>query len=217
MSDLNISQRLTRLESITKELISKNKTLNLSNKVLKEQLSTIYPYGTKVYLAFLTQSGTSSIGNLSYDFFPGGPDLTIGTTYEITDNTGSPDFTNVGSPDNEIGTKFCATGTRPASWGQAAVAYDSASPTVRIVYNTVGNIAWSYNSVGVYWGTCQGVFLDYKVQPITSGWLRASSLHSYELQKINDDTLALSVFDQSNQSPLNDVLNTTLIQILIFP
>ena len=104
----------------------------------------------KVYTALLTQSGGDVPQGINGDeAIP----LTIGVTYEIVDNTGL-DVTNVGSPNNNIGTKFVATGTTPNSWGNidgwAILGYNTGAPVVTVLENTIGNIWFTYDSIGVY-------------------------------------------------------------------
>jgi hypothetical protein len=101
------------------------------------------PY--KVFTALLTQNGASSSLPLMND------PLTIGVTYEIEDNGGPGwDFTNVGSPDNEIGTKFIATGTTPISWSGARLISNEGAPTVIILENSIGNVWFEYSDIGAY-------------------------------------------------------------------
>lgn len=76
---------------------------------IEEIANVSRPY--KVYTALLTQSG----GDDERDIDGGG--LTIGVTYLILDNSGGADWTNVGSPNNEIGTYFVANEVNPNSWG----------------------------------------------------------------------------------------------------
>jgi len=101
----------------------------------------------KVFTALLTQSGTSSLQPLYQT------NLTIGTTYQIIDDGGGAnhDFTNVGAPSNAFGTYFVATGEVPSSWGiNVYLRYDTGSPTVKVLENTIGNVWWIYNNVGDY-------------------------------------------------------------------
>lgn len=102
--------------------------------------------GYKVYTALLTQSGDDTIP-AAINSSP----LTIGVTYEIVDNTGI-NVTNVGSPNNNVGTKFVATGTTPSSWGSGMLSYIPSAPVVTVLENTIGNITWMYNNIGEY--TC---------------------------------------------------------------
>ena len=104
----------------------------------------------KVFTALVTQSGG--------DVLIYGPDsdspqpLQIGTTYKIEANNGG-DFTNVGAPNNLTGTYFLATGTIPNSWGvpgDTQLSSNAGAPTATVLENTIGNIWFVYNGVGVY-------------------------------------------------------------------
>lgn len=132
------------------------------NKYLKNiiQETDTRPY--KVYTALLTQSGGDGPSVINGDeAIP----LTIGVTYEIVDNTGL-DVTNVGSPNNNIGTKFVATGTTPNSWGNidgwGLLGYNTGAPVVTVLENTIGDIYWTYNSTGNYLMNSYSLFTDSK-------------------------------------------------------
>jgi hypothetical protein len=104
----------------------------------------------KVFTALLTQSGGDNSQVLSFDNIPGGPDFTIGVTYQINDNTAGLDVTNIGAPNNEIGTYFVATGIRPANWGEGALIYNTGAPVATVLENTIGNIWFRYGNTGIY-------------------------------------------------------------------
>jgi hypothetical protein len=113
---------------------------NVSGQTINGQ--QLQPY--KVYTALLTQNGSSSYTTVSDQ------PIVIGTTYQITFNNGSGDFLNVGAPNNEIGTYFVATGTTPTAWGGAELEYNTASPTVKVLENTIGYIWYEFLNNGVY-------------------------------------------------------------------
>lgn len=107
------------------------------------------PY--KVYTALVSQSGESEFLGVNTG------DLTIGISYQIIENDGTGwDFTNVGAPNNNIGTWFVATGITPNSWGTneggdfGTLQYNAGAPTVTVLENTIGNIWFDYNDVGSY-------------------------------------------------------------------
>ena len=102
----------------------------------------------KVYTALLTQNGGDDVQSFSEN----GDPLTIGMTYFIEDNAGSGwDFTNIGAPNNNIGTYFIATGTVPNSWGiDGMLVGNNGAPKATVLENTIGNIWFVYNGVGVY-------------------------------------------------------------------
>ena len=100
----------------------------------------------KVYTALLTQSGGD--GPDEADNFP----LIIGTTYQITDNSGGADFTTAGSPNNEVGTYFVATSSI-VNWGNdnASVSWNTGAPVVIVLENSLGVApTYKYNDVGEY-------------------------------------------------------------------
>lgn len=118
------------------------------------------PY--KVFTALLTQSGGDDVLTIgSDDIQP----LQIGVTYTITLNDGTANFTNVGAPNNEIGTSFVATGTTPNSWGTPGdnqVSYNSGAPVVTVLENTIGNVWFTYDVVGSYYANSNGLFIESK-------------------------------------------------------
>ena len=102
----------------------------------------------KVYTALLTQSGGDSPLSTNTGL------LTIGVTYFINDAVIDMDFTNVGAPNNNVGTYFVATGTNP-NWGTnplglAILFYNEGAPVVTVLENTIGNIWFEYGTVGYY-------------------------------------------------------------------
>jgi hypothetical protein len=116
----------------------------------------------RVYTALLTQSGGDDPLSINGDeAIP----LTIGVTYTIVDNTGL-DVTNVGAPNNNVGTSFVATGTTPNSWGNidgwSIISYNSGAPVVTVLENTIGNIWFTYTGVGDYSINSDGLFENLK-------------------------------------------------------
>ena len=135
-------------------------TVNLTERKSANINAETQPYtiddirGYKVYTALLTQSGDSQPNGI------GAGDLTIGVSYQIIDNAGSGwDFTNVGAPNNDIGTYFVATGTTPNSWGiDGQLDYNTGAPVVTVLENTIGNIWFTYFAVGEYEVKSNGLF-----------------------------------------------------------
>jgi len=113
MADKKISQ----LPSITGPLTGSEEVAIVQGGVTKKGtvqdiVNAAVPY--KVYRALLTQSGNDNPDSIISDL------LTIGVTYTINNFNPSytlGDFTNVGAPNNNIGTSFVATGTTPNNWG----------------------------------------------------------------------------------------------------
>ena len=107
--------------------------------------------GYKVFTALLTQSG----GNVSETIFSGL--LTIGVSYLLVGTYAGDDFRNVGGPlivsDNDFNaTYFIATGTTPNSWTQGTeISYNTGAPVATVLENTIGNVWFTYGSVGYYY------------------------------------------------------------------
>jgi len=120
-------------------------------------LTNTRPY--KVYTALLTQSGGADVQYIYTGL------LTIGVTYLINVNDVGGDFTNVGAPNNNVGTSFVATGTTPNSWGDnlnVELEYNTGAPVVTVLENTIGNIWFTYNVVGGYSIYSNGLFTENK-------------------------------------------------------
>lgn len=110
----------------------------------------------KVYTALLTQNGVDNPLSISTGL------LTIGVTYVINDTVIDMDFTNVGAPNNNVGTYFVATGTNP-NWGTnplelAILNYNTGAPVATVLENTIGNIWFSYQGNGIYSIYSNGLF-----------------------------------------------------------
>ena len=112
---------------------------------------SVFPY--KVYTALLTQSGGSGQAVISFPI-----PLTIGRTYQIINHDAGADFTNVGAPNNDLGTYFVATGENPAQWGEGELEFETGAPEVKVLENTIGNIWFTYYSPGIYNIYSNGLF-----------------------------------------------------------
>jgi hypothetical protein len=102
----------------------------------------VKPY--KVFTALLTQSGgdVESDKNASDEFFSG-------VTYYISSNTENKDFTIYGAPNNNVGTYFLCTQNGIVPNG-AQLIYNYGTPVVTVLENTIGNIWFNYEDIGVY-------------------------------------------------------------------
>ena len=150
----------------------------------------------KVYTALLTQSGGSN-----YIYISSSP-LTIGVTYLIAHNQNNDaDFTNVGAPNNDIGTYFVATGTTPNSWGTGTVdlRYDEGAPVVTVLENTIGNIWFTYDYVGTYQMKSDGLFTQNKTFLICTGLVPplGDPISTLQLSRTSDNSLQLITYNNS--------------------
>ena len=129
---------------------------------LKRLASVIYAMKPKykVFTATLIQVGGDS-PNLVIDL-----PLTVGVTYEIVDTDGDTvDFTNVGAPNNNVGTFFIATGNTPNSWGDNSLGelqYNEGAPVANVLENTIGDVWFDYRDVGHYGLESTDLFIESK-------------------------------------------------------
>jgi hypothetical protein len=116
------------------------------------------PY--KAYTALITQIG----GSVPNTWGSASGPLTVGITYRIGSNASdSTDFTNIGAPDNVVGTYFVATGTTPTSWGiddAGELSFDEGAPTVIVLENTLGDLWFEYIVSGAYAVKSLDLFTD---------------------------------------------------------
>jgi hypothetical protein len=115
---------------------------------MEDVTNTVRPY--QVFTALLTQSGESDMRGKDSGT------LILGVTYVFANPSIGIDFSNVGAPNNNVGTYFIATGTTPNSWGEAEglgdnlVVYDLGAPVATVLENTLGNVWFTYYDVGNY-------------------------------------------------------------------
>lgn len=118
---------------------------------MQDVSDSVQPY--KVFTALLTQNGNDTSTQYISIGTNYGNTLTIGVTYIIDENGNGTDFTNVGAPDNNVGTSFIATGEVPANQNDnesTRVAFQAATPVVNILENTIGNVWFEYRDEGQY-------------------------------------------------------------------
>jgi len=166
----------------------------------------------QVYTALLRQSGGDD------PQYQQSGDLIIGRTYEIGDNGVIDwDFTNVGAPSNEVLTKFVATGTTPANWGQNGVLnYNTGAPVVTVLENTIGNIWFIYRGDGNYGVKSDGLFIVLKSTMLISNvtWDGGSGIIKSGFDSAYDGFVVTALV---NGDPINNgSLINTPIEIRVY-
>jgi len=195
------SQESNLLWEITKQM-------DKLTKVVSASAAPVESY--KVYTALLTQSG----GDEPDTAVDGA--LTIGRTYLIQNNDGSGDFTNVGAPNNNIGTYFVATGTTPNSWGnagQVSLGLNYGAPVVTVLENTIGNIYWTYDATGQYLANLTGAFPDGKTYQVIGNSRDIGSINRTDW--INTNSVLVQTLLYSF-TPDDDLLDRTPIEIRVY-
>lgn len=174
---------------------------------MQDVADSVQPY--KVFTALLTQNG----GDDQKDASSG--TLIIGKTYRIDNNSGGADFTVVGAPTNEEGTYFIATGTTP-DWGNdiANLWFNNGAPIATVLENTIGNIWFSYNSVGAYTANSDALFTSNKTwNTIIPGELIYNA--NYQEMFFNDSS-TFNVYTSSESVLTNGILYQTPIEIRVY-
>ena len=166
----------------------------------------------KVYTALLTQSGASdpqSIYNVS---------LTIGATYFINNNDGSGDFTNVGATTNDQGTYFAATGTTPNNWGTefaVDLSFNTGAPVVTVLENTIGNIWFTYYTVGTYNCVSDSLFTEDKTTISLDAYCQDGNVLALITNTTLNNSAEFTIFTYKNVFE-DDLLQKNRIEIRVY-
>jgi hypothetical protein len=175
--------------------------------------------GYKVFTALLTQSGGDGATNFGNDSIQ---PFIIGATYMIAQNDSFGDFTNIGAANNDVGTYFVATGTTPASWGDIGsgdvnVNYNTGAPVATVLENTIGDIWFSYENIGLYTAQSVSLFTNNKTA-IYFGALDnnpGSPTISTDHFANNSQIYSFNTLDQ-DASAQNEMLYNTPIEIRVY-
>ena len=154
----------------------------------------------KVYTALLTQSGGDDFQSIS-----SGP-LTIGVTYQIISEGANDDFTNVGAPNNTVGTFFVATGTNPNYFDGGELEYNTGAPVVTVLENTIGNVWFTYVDIGLYKCLSNGLFNSSTiVNNIPNQYvLGASTMYNFGGYSLGENNQVF-ISSHENFDPINDL------------
>jgi hypothetical protein len=202
MSIISNEMRFLGVNSSLVNLIEKKDSTN-NEKTEYYSLDDIRGY--KVYTALLTQSGEDNQETLIDD------PLIIGVTYKIGDQAGGTwDFTNVGAPNNDIDTYFVATGTTPNSWGNGTLIYNTGAPVATVLENTIGNIWWTYGSVGYYVANSIDLFTLNKTSVFLEPPSNLNSTGFFEMNIKTLNSVELTYANIPSGSSDNNLVNTTI-------
>ncbi len=191
-------------ESVTHKYLVRDIVDVLEQTITLEQIDTFLsetlgfkrggtsPY--KVFTALVTQKGGTAPDSIS------GGETLVGRTYEIQDSGGGKyDFTNIGAPNNISGTKFIATGKIPNSWGDAILKYNTATPEVEILENSIGNVWCSYEEEGRY--NIFGEFVNGKT--ITNIQAQTGTINGNQISQIVENNKVLRILTEPYENNSN--------------
>jgi len=187
---------------------------------LKQNGYEVKPY--KVFTALVTQTGGDTAITINWNDGGSPPPeaLVTGVTYRIkTDGGVTPDFTNIGAPNNNVGTYFIATGPYPTSWGHATLEYNQGAPVVTVLENTIGNIWFTYDGIGLYHINSNTLFTVNKtwncISSDAEGLNYPEESGFKQIQRLTDSILDLKTigFDLSGA---NGKLGNTPLEIRVY-
>ena len=200
-----------------KSNVANNPTDVFTIEDIAEAVAPVPSY--KVYTALLTQSGSDAPQSISTGT------LTMGVSYYFADFNEPEefwDFSNVGGPIYPDTDPFVATNTsEPNSFGSANIGYNTGAPVVvTVLENTIGNIWFTYNSIGYYNINQDFNFIPEKTFVIltnnTTGdvTLTDNMAIGFELYK-NSSTIIIDT--TTNGIGTDGVLFNTPIEIRVYP
>jgi len=166
----------------------------------------------KVFSALVTQTGTQD--SLASSYFQ----LVIGRTYEITISTEGTDFTIVGAPNNNVGTKFIATGEN-AIWGiDAELSWDEGAPVATVLENTIGNVWFEYYDAGIYRFVSNNLFTVGKTMIIGSTFYNVDVDATIVLNSFYGDNSDYRIWLRSTNgnAVANSAINHTPLEIRVY-
>jgi len=172
----------------------------------------------RVFTALLTQNGGSDNQILSSSA------VTQGITYFIDGAGSNSDFSNVGGP--VIGTNsyyFIATNSDiPNDYDGANLLYNTGAPVATVLENTIGNVWFSYNDVGNYVVSSNGLFIGNKTYltiELYFGSLDGQGTFRNSFYYDGDSSLRIntqSTGDGYTWTFSNDILLNTPIEIRVY-
>ncbi len=167
----------------------------------------------RIFRALASQLGVSAINDID-----DGP-VEIGVSYTILGAGG--DFSNIGAPDNNLGTSFIALNSNTPTYGASSLRYDSGAPKLIVLKNTIGNVWCTYFGVGFYVLESVSKFQDSQRAKFTSiiGYSDpADGIYDVfgDYASGNDDNFYFRTFARTYDTYQNGILNNELIEITIW-
>jgi hypothetical protein len=186
--------------TITLNIAGKESTMKFADfkNLITPEPTPIPEPSYKVYTALLTQNGGDSP---SEEY--AGDEIYKGITYYIFNNDNNYDLVQYGAPNSNVGTYFvCNQNANLPSDINIQLNYNEGAPTVTVLENTIGNIWFTYDNLGIYSVNSSGLFTLNKTWtypnntqsiPTDGGsfiTIQFSSSNSIILESSNDDVIS---------------------------
>lgn len=191
------------VNNVTGQTINGDLTINgnviVSGSTTSDGQSLLPKY--KVYTALLTQSGSTNVITIN----SGG--VVKGVTYTyLTGGNENIDFSNVfpvnsgETPNNMVAT---SSGI-PNNWNGVFLTYDTGAPLVKVLENTLGNIWFSYYSLGEYGCNSNNLF------PFGKTFINAVSVGSGDYSTSEDVPIVQINIISSNSFSIQNTAQGTI-------
>ena len=183
---------------------------------MEDVTNTVRPY--QVFTALLTQNGEGDILTVYVGTDYGPNQLTIGITYTIAGND-TTDFTNVGAPNNDVGTSFIATGTNPNNQndnGQTYLDYNTGAPVANILENTIGDVWFTYNDAGNYFCNSIELFTTSKTFGLITPNTNFTNTPFFSIEIGASTASFIQILTSDNGTFSDDLLFNTPIEIRVY-
>jgi hypothetical protein len=194
------------VNNITGQTINGNLTINgnivITGSTTSDGQSLLPTY--KVYTALLTQSGSSDVNTI----YSG--TIVKGVTYTyLTGGNENVDFSSVFPiPPGDIPNNMVATATgSPNNWDGVFLTYDTGAPVVTVLENTLGNIWFSYGTLGEYGCNSNNLF------PFDKTFINVGSVGSVDYSTSGDlPIVQISILSSNSFTIQNTVQGTGTIR-----
>jgi hypothetical protein len=175
---------------------------------MQDVANTVRPY--KVYTALLTQSG----GNTPV-LTIGDETISKGVTYTIISLEPGDNLIPYGAPNNNVGTSFVCN-QEISNWGNPAseLSWNEGAPVATVLENTIGNVWWTYDDIGIYIAQSSGLFTLDKSFSLMTLW--TGSLVSINSFRSDDNAFGININELDSPNNAIDLNGVLQIEIRVY-
>lgn len=121
-------------------------------------------------------------------------------------------FTEVGAQNNTD-----VSDVKPKVYKALLTQTGTAAPTAVVLENTLGNVAWGYDGVGMYSAALEGAFTEDKTFVLTTPTLAASPIPVFGLLQLDIDSVGIGTSSGLTSDFANGILYNSPILIEVYP
>jgi hypothetical protein len=199
------------VNNLSGQTINGNVTIN--GNLTITGTTNIRPY--QVFTSLLTQNSEGDV-ILTY----GNESIVKGRTYRIADNPDNNDLITFGAPNNNTNTQFISNQDAQLPYTTSLILdYNTGAPLANVLENTIGNIWFTYGTIGVYYINSNSLFTIGKTWNCISS--DASNLNYPEesgYKQISQNNDSILFIESVNSSFVNTdgLMGNTSIEIRVY-